>query len=119
MKHLLSILPYILLAVLLPLAGHSQDAVPKTIEEARQQFVAADSQLNKLYKACYAGSIVQAQAKLQKAQRAWIEQRDLTAHAYQNNQSSRQSLNDNYYYYAAALLTQSRIKELQALFPDQ
>ena len=106
-------------ALLTPLAGHAQDAVPKSVEEARKQFEAADAQLNALYKECHTGSIVQAQDKLQKAQRAWVEERDLTAHAYQNNESSQKSLEDNYYYHAATVLTQSRIKELQTLFQNQ
>ena len=100
----------------MPLSGHSPDAVPKTTEKARKQFEAADAELNKVYRSCYAGEIVQSQATLQESQRLWIQCRDLTAAAYQTGESGRQRHDDNYYFYARTILTRSRIKELKALF---
>ena len=96
--------------------SHARDAVPKTTEEAQRQFAEADAELNRVYRQCYAGEIVQSQATLQASQRLWIQSRDLTAAAYQTGETDRQRHDDNYYFYARTLLTRSRIKELKALF---
>ena len=106
----------LLLLLSIPVSGHSQEAVPKTTAEARKQFEAADAELNKVYRQCYAGEIVQSQATLQESQRFWVQCRDLTAAAYQTGESGRQRHDDNYYFFARTLLTRSRIKELKALF---
>ncbi len=105
-------------SIVLPSVARAQTAVPKTIEEARRQFEAADAELNRVYQKCYVGEIAQSQDALQKAQRLWVQSRDLSAAAYQRGESGRQRHDDNYYYYALTILTQSRIKELKTLFPD-
>jgi len=105
-----------LFIICIPTIGKTQDAVPKTTEEARRKFEAADAELNKIYLQCWAGETVQSQATLQKAQRMWVEYRDLNAAAFQTGESSRRRINDEYYFYARTILTQSRIKELKALF---
>ena len=104
---------------LVPVAARAQDPVPKTTEEARKQFEAADAELNRVYQRCYSGTTVQSQEALKGAQRLWVEERDGTATAYQTGESSRKQLQDNYYFYARMVVTQSRTKELQTLFLNQ
>ena len=103
----------------LPLSGYTQDTVPKTTEEARKQFEAADAELNRIYTRCVVGETVQSQVTLQQAQRIWVQYRDLNAAAYQTGESSRHRTDDNYYFYARTILTRSRINELKALFYNQ
>ena len=114
-----TLLLLVMLLFLVPSHVHAQGPVPQTTEEARKQFEAADAELNKVYQRCFLGADVQSQATLQKAQRLWVQCRDLTAGACQTGESSRHRIDDNYYFYARMVLTRSRIKELQDLFPPQ
>ena len=59
---------------------------------------------------------MQSIAHLKQAQQLWVQYRDENAAAYQTGQSSRAVTKDEYYYHAAAVITRSRIKELQLLF---
>jgi uncharacterized protein YecT (DUF1311 family) len=115
-RPLLQITAALLFLLSMPIIGHSQDAASKSTAEARKEFEAADAELNEVYRQCYVGEIVQSQATLQKAQRLWIECRDLTAAAYQTGESGRQRHDDDYYFNALTILTRSRIKELKTLF---
>ncbi len=107
--------------MLLSFPRHIQagEPVPKSAEEARKQFETADAELNKVYRRVYLGADVQSQDSLQKAQRLWLQCRDLTAGACQTGESSRHRVDDQYFFYARTLLTRNRTKELLNLFPPQ
>ena len=92
--------------------------VPKTVEEAKRQFDAADAELNQVYRRCIApeATTVQSIAHLKEAQKLWVQYRDGNAAAYQTGQSDRQVIKDAYYFYAATVVTRSRVQELKTLF---
>lgn len=119
MKTILSVLLAAAMAVLGTATARAENPdVPKTDQEARQQFQAADAELNQVYRhAGEAAAVVQSQAHLRKAQELWIQYRDENAAAYQTSESSRAVIKDRYYYYAATAITRSRIQELKILFP--
>ena len=110
---------FVLTALLLSpaLRCQAQTALPDTLEAARQQFEAADAELNKVYKRCHeelAGRPA-VQAALQDAQRTWVQCRDQTANAYAGAAPIHR-LEDTYRFYAETVATQSRTKDLEGLF---
>lgn len=99
-------------------AALAETEAPVDIVEARTQLSAADRDLNDLYQRCTApeAATVQSIAALREAQRKWLEVRDLTARAYQLNESSREPKDDEHYIHAQAVMTWSRAEELKSLF---
>ena len=97
--------------------GRAQTAEPSTLEEARKQFGSADAELNKVYQRCYHDLAERpaAQVALQDAQRLWVKCRDQTAEAYAAAAPIHR-LEDTARFYAETVATQSRTKELEALF---
>ena len=95
----------------------AQTSVPATLEAAREQFEAADADLNKVYQRCHQALAERpaAQAALQDAQRLWVKCRDQTAEAYAGAAPIHR-LEDTYRFYAETVATQSRTKELEKLF---
>lgn len=91
---------------------------PGTPAEAERQFQAADAELNRLWQRCVDPEerTVQSIAALRKAQQAWGAVRDQTARAYQQAESDRRPLDDEYYTHGRTVMTLSRIEELKTLF---
>ena len=104
--------------VIFPAFAMAQEAVPTNLSAAQSRWVAADAELNTLWKRCIDPSsrTVQSIAALRDAQKTWAAFRDLDARAYQLGESSRRPLDDLYYVHARTVMTQSRIAELKALF---
>ena len=96
----------------------SAQTKPGTPAEAERQFQAADADLNRLWQRCVDPEerTVQSIAALRKAQQAWGAVRDQTARAYQQAESDRRPLDDEYYTHGRTVMTLSRIEELKTLF---